>query len=560
MVAQLPRAASAELIDFEQARIKRSISSKQGELPAFAIARLLEESDTHVGDMLANAPIAINPAPRPASENRSLEADRGMREPMTRFLFQDFKRELSQFESRLDEIVSRIDALHEREPQPSASAPQSRLAILPLGENPLAQARPPQRAHLSPPEPVTPPPLLSPTESAGVVTGEAKALPAALARLWRKMRFLVSRGRASAETLAAWLATCARAKAMSRVAGLPEKCKRLRLFVPRATRAKSTLGLGAAGAMVAIGCYHVLIGSTSARMEQASLAVEAARDLPGQLAPAGEIRALPPPARPEIRLNSLETRFAPLDPAPVSSGASAGFAGPAGEMQKTPRPAETAAPVDVAAPPAGNGAAALPAYATAEASLQDETESLASRAERGDADAQYEYATELHDRGDTKGAVPWLEKSAKQGSAKARLQLGLLYLKGAGVTRNFNQARKWLEAAANNGDPIAMHNLGVLYSGNEGRKPDYVGATELFRRAAERGVVDSQFNLGLAYQEGLGVEKDLIQAYAWFCMAASRSDAKAAQKRKEISKFLGREELLEAKTLANSLKLATPAN
>jgi hypothetical protein len=56
------------------------------------------------------------------------------------------------------------------------------------------------------------------------------------------------------------------------------------------------------------------------------------------------------------------------------------------------------------------------------------------------------------------------------------------------------------------------------------------------------------------------VEKDLIQAYAWFCMAASRGDAKAAQKRKEISKFLGREELLEAKTLVNSLKLATPAN
>jgi TPR repeat protein len=105
-----------------------------------------------------------------------------------------------------------------------------------------------------------------------------------------------------------------------------------------------------------------------------------------------------------------------------------------------------------------------------------------------------------------------------------------------------------------------MHNLGVLYSGNEGRKPDYVRATELFRRAAERGVVDSQFNLGLAYEDGLGVEKDLIQAYALFCMAAAHGDAKAAQKRREISKFLGREDLLEAKTLAKSLKLATPAD
>ena len=38
------------------------------------------------------------------------------------------------------------------------------------------------------------------------------------------------------------------------------------------------------------------------------------------------------------------------------------------------------------------------------------------------------------------------------------------------------------------------------------------------------------------------------------------NDAKAAQKRREIGKFLGREELLEAKTLANSLQLATPGN
>jgi hypothetical protein len=80
MVARRPTAACAELIDFEQARIQRSMSSRQGELPALSagVAPLPEESDTPVGDMLAHAP------PH-AAENRSLAPTAGCDDPWRGF-------------------------------------------------------------------------------------------------------------------------------------------------------------------------------------------------------------------------------------------------------------------------------------------------------------------------------------------------------------------------------------------------------------------------------------------------------------------------------------------
>jgi hypothetical protein len=252
----------------------------------------------------------------------------------------------------------------------------------------------------------------------------------------------------------------------------------------------------------------------------------------------------------EIKVNSLEATIALLSPKPISGGVS----GASGELAPSLSAPPKSAPVALD-PSELNAPQPEPAAPMVQTALQSDSDLLDARAAVGDAAAQYDYATELYKSGDTKGAVSWLEKSAKQGNSKAQLQLGILYLKGNGVTRNFAQARKWLETAATNGDPLAMHNLAVLYSGTEGRRPDLTRASEWFRRAAEEGVVDSMVNLGLSYSNGLGVEKDLIQAYAWFSLAASKGDAKAAQKRKELGKFLNRDELSEAKALTDSLKL-----
>jgi localization factor PodJL len=302
--------------------------------------------------------------------------------------------------------------------------------------------------------------------------------------------------------------------------------------------------MAGASALVALGSCFLLFGPGPAATTKTSADshVQELRAPDARAAAAAAMKAAPAPG--EVRINALQTTVALLSPRPISGGGNSRLAAP---VDDPPRSSEA---------PIASGSEHGTASERDGTPTQGDAGSLDARAAGGDAEAQYDYATELYQSGDTKGAVSWLEKSAKQGNAKAQLQLGSLYLKGAGVTRNIMQARKWLEMAANNGDALAMHDLAVLYSGGEGRKPDYARASDWFRRAAEQGVVDSMFNLGVAYVDGLGVEKDLIQAYAWFSLAASQGDAKAAQKRKEIGRFLDREELSEGKILTDSLKLA----
>ena len=71
--------------------------------------------------------------------------------------------------------------------------------------------------------------------------------------------------------------------------------------------------------------------------------------------------------------------------------------------------------------------------------------------------------------GDYATALRELEPLAEQGVAGAQGMLGLIYLEGQGVLRNYAEAAKW------------------------------------FRKAAEQGVAGAQTELGVIYDEGLGI-------------------------------------------------------
>ena len=59
--------------------------------------------------------------------------------------------------------------------------------------------------------------------------------------------------------------------------------------------------------------------------------------------------------------------------------------------------------------------------------------------------------------------VASLRSRAEQGNAFAQWSLGLLYALGQGVTQDYVEARKWYLKAAEQGDAFAQTNLGVLY-------------------------------------------------------------------------------------------------
>jgi uncharacterized protein len=82
-----------------------------------------------------------------------------------------------------------------------------------------------------------------------------------------------------------------------------------------------------------------------------------------------------------------------------------------------------------------------------------------SRAEQGDANAQYDLAERYHDglgvQRDHQLALAWFQRAAQQGHPRAQTNLGLMLFLGRGTTANPVEAVKWLTLAVRHGDPKA---------------------------------------------------------------------------------------------------------
>jgi len=145
-------------------------------------------------------------------------------------------------------------------------------------------------------------------------------------------------------------------------------------------------------------------------------------------------------------------------------------------------------------------------------------------AEHGDPDAQtklgWRYSRGYEASQNSKTAVHWWEKAAKQGWTKAEYNMGWAYSRGRGVKRNYIEAYKWYSRAALKEFALAESSLGYLYSNGKGVKKDYRKAFEWRLKAAERGELTAQGGLGWHYAKGKGVEKDYTEALKWFQTAA----------------------------------------
>ena len=114
---------------------------------------------------------------------------------------------------------------------------------------------------------------------------------------------------------------------------------------------------------------------------------------------------------------------------------------------------------------------------------------------------------------------------AERGDADAQYNLGLAYDTGAGVTKNVAEAARWFGRAADLGYAPAQYNLGFHYSLGSGVAQDDVAAVKWFRKAADQGYMRAQSKLALAYTNGTGVAKDEAEAAKWRQKAADQRTA-----------------------------------
>ena len=183
---------------------------------------------------------------------------------------------------------------------------------------------------------------------------------------------------------------------------------------------------------------------------------------------------------------------------------------------------------------------------------------------------------ELHEHGrgvprDVGRAVALYERVAHQ-SAWARFKLGVIFLQGDAIPRDYAKAGQWLRRSADDGNAGARNNLAWMHEKGLGMKVDYVAARELYlsavgggnpqakgnaerffaaglgapsgaaavewyRGGAEAGISSAQYRLGRMYARGEGVARDDRVAVEWLVKAAHQGHPEA---RKEAAELLYR--------------------
>ena len=189
-------------------------------------------------------------------------------------------------------------------------------------------------------------------------------------------------------------------------------------------------------------------------------------------------------------------------------------------------------------------------------------QTLTDAANKGDARARHDLGL-MYVQGNgvpkdpAKGAV-LLEQSAATGLPKAQYHVGVLYEQGLGVPRNPQTAFRWYQRAADQGHVRAQHNLGTFYAEGKGTARNYTEAARWFSRASQGGLAESHYSLGMIHELGLGVRKDDRKAASYYRSALAAGSAEAAAKLAQIEPAI--RELSKQADEALAARVATTEN
>ena len=164
--------------------------------------------------------------------------------------------------------------------------------------------------------------------------------------------------------------------------------------------------------------------------------------------------------------------------------------------------------------------------------------------------ADFQNGMDAAQRGDFATALKEWKPLAEQGDAHTQYNLGVMYRKGRGITRNYKTAVEWYTRAADQEDASAQNNLGHMYQNGKGVPQDHAEAFKWYRLAANQGVADAQLNLGGMYGYGYGVIQDYARALMWWTIAASQGHETARKNRDIIEKKMFPADVSKAKKLA----------
>lgn len=138
----------------------------------------------------------------------------------------------------------------------------------------------------------------------------------------------------------------------------------------------------------------------------------------------------------------------------------------------------------------------------------------------------------------------WTEQ-AQSGDADAQYKLGIAYLRGTEVARDYDAAADWFSKAAEQDHVKALYKLGYMHLEGKGVRQDYGKAYKYLRRSAQHEYSPAQFYLGQLYAEGNGVNRDNEKALYWFTQAAEDNYVPAKGEVSRLKELIASEEEAE---------------
>lgn len=153
------------------------------------------------------------------------------------------------------------------------------------------------------------------------------------------------------------------------------------------------------------------------------------------------------------------------------------------------------------------------------------------------ADDAYAIATEVMGEGlkNIGDGYPYLQVAAERGkegskkTAAAQCILGLCYLEGHGIERDYTGALHWLQKSSEGGNTDAAYFLGQMYKRGNGVTTNKDMAIKYFKIAAEKDNIASLKELAICYFNGDGVNKSVDKGLVYLKRAAQLGDTESQE-------------------------------
>ncbi|HHD75846.1 MAG TPA: hypothetical protein ENK82_06220 [Campylobacterales bacterium] len=160
-------------------------------------------------------------------------------------------------------------------------------------------------------------------------------------------------------------------------------------------------------------------------------------------------------------------------------------------------------------------------------------------------------------------ALNMWEEEAKHKSDQAMTNLGLMYLKGEGVSKDFMKAKTWFEKASEFDNDSANYNLALMYQSKIGVEEDMDKAVNYFRRATRHNHQLANFRLGLLLLKDRTQEEQVKEGFECMLKAAKSGHAMAKMQMggvdRERNKTAKPNQLFRAKSVEEQLEIVNDA-